>query len=480
MSSGARVAKSVGYLALAKGGTMALNFATWAYLARVLEPEPYGQLGVGLALVGYFVLGVTLGFDAIGMREIARRPERVSRLVSDLVALRLLLCIVAVAAYLALVWALPRPLAYKGVLTLLGLQLVARAVQLDWVFIATERTAVVAGRELAASVLMLLGTLLVVRQPSDVAWAAVLVVGAPLLSSAGMWVSYRRVFGRLQLRMDRGAWLVLLRPALPLAASAFMIEVYTSLDRLMIEGYRTTAEAGLYFAAYKVLSLAIVPAAVLNPAFFASLAAALGDRQAMRERGRAYARALLAFGVPIALAGPFLAEDVVVLINGPEYASAGLALAVLLVNAGVIHLNTALGTPLMAWDLQTPYMWTVVAGGVANVILNVILIPTYGMAGAACATVLSEGAVGLGLVVVYRRATGDVPLGPLRRTVPAALLGAVAPAALGTWAAWPVLLTAVLSAVGYGVAAWTLGVVDRDWVRSVLRQRFARGTQPHP
>jgi O-antigen/teichoic acid export membrane protein len=48
-----------------------------------------------------------------------------------------------------------------------------------------------------------------------------------------------------------------------------------------------------------------------------------------------------------------------------------------------------LGQPLLAWNKQKPYMWCIAAGALTNVVLNILLIPLYGIAGAAAATGLS-------------------------------------------------------------------------------------------
>ncbi len=465
------MARNAGLLTVAKAGTMGLNFVAWAYLFRALGTEPAGQIGVGLALVSYFVLLVALGIDAVGMRELARTPDRLRDLVADVVGLRAALCAVAVVAYLVVVWALPRPLTYRMVLSALALQIVARAFQLDWAFLALERVGAVAARELAAAATLLAGVAVLVRDPADVVWAAFLVAAAPLVSTVGLWAGYLRENGRPRLRPQSAAWKAILLPALPLAASALMIEIYTSLDRLMLDALRTTAEVGLYTAAYKVFSLAVVPTAVLYPVFFPTLASALGDREAMRKRGRTFGRALLAFGLPIAVAGPFLAGPAVVLVSGPDFAAAGPALALLFLNAGVIHMNAALGTPLMAWDLQTPYMWTVIAGAVVNVALNVVLIPPFGIEGAATATVASEAVVGLALAATYWRTTGTLPFAGAWRVMIAAVLGAGFPAWAATSAGWPVLLAAVTVILSYAAAAWAFGVVDRTWALDTLRRR---------
>ena len=474
MSTPGRLARNAGYLTLAKVGTLGLNFVAWSYLFRVLGPEPTGQIGVGLALVSYFTLAIALGFDAIGIREAARSPRQIPLLVSHLISIRVVLCIGALLLYVALVWGLPRDTTYKLVLSALGLQLAARAIQLDWVFFAIERVSIVATRDLVAAVLLVVGTLLLVQDAGDVVWAAFLLALAPLLSSLGLWISYHRAFGRFRFAYDRAAWSKLLRPALPLAASALMIEIYSSLDRLMLDALRSTTEAGYYTAAYKVFGLAVVPAAVLYPVFFPSLSNALGDISSMRRQGQLFARALLAFGLPIAIAGPFLADGAIQLISGPSFAQAGPALAVLLVNAGIVHVNSALGTPLMAWDLQKAYMWAVIAGGVSNVILNILLIPSYGSLGAASATAASEFIVGLGLAIVYVRATQSLPFKSWGRTALAAVVGAGIPAYLATQAKWPLWATVLLIGLCYGTSAWALGVVDRPWIREALRRRFAR------
>jgi O-antigen/teichoic acid export membrane protein len=237
-----------------------------------------------------------------------------------------------------------------------------------------------------------------------------------------------------------------------------MIEVYTSMDRLMLEAFRTTAEVGLYTSAYKLATFGLVPTSVLYAVFFPFLSSAFGDPAAMASRGKTYARSLFAFGAPIALAAPFLAGGALEFAYGAEFLPAEMAMMLLLANVGVMYLNMSVGIPLMAWDLQKPYMWTVVAGAVANVVLNVALIPSLGMEGAAAATVLSETVVFVGLVWLYRRAVGRLPFGSLPRALAAALVGHV-------------LLGVAASAVAYSAAAWAFGVVDGPWLLALFRRQ---------
>ena len=474
MSIARRIARNAGTLALSQGVTLTLNFITWAFLARTLAPAQFGIIGFGTALLAYFGVVVQLGFDAVVVRDAARDPSRLPALAGQLTALRLVLCAVALSVYVGVVFALPRPPLYRATLLVLGLQLVVYATRLNWTFQAVERMGTIAIRDTIVAVLNAAVVFALVRRPEQVILAAALTAGVPLVGNAWLWRAYRRAFGPLRLAFDRVAWGALLRPAIPLAASAFLIEIYVRMDQVMLEFLSTTEAVGQYSAAYKFISLTQLPANIAFSAFFPSLAAALGARVLMRERGRMLARAMLPIGLTVAAAGPWLARDTLVFAYGAEYAAAAPAFALLLVNAGIVHVNMAVGTPLMAWNRQTPYMWAILGGAVANVVLNVVLIPPFGMVGAAAATISAEATVCVGLCRLYWRETGDLPFEAI---LPA---GAVAGAAslvawLGTTLELHVLVSGPLVIAAAAGVAWRLGLVS-----ATVLHRSASTDPDHP
>ncbi len=464
MTAARRIARNALALTGSQGITLALNFIAWAHIARTLAPDGFGVLGFGTALLAYFAVVVQLGFDAVVVREAARAPERVPELAGSLMALRLLLCGAALVVYAAVVLALPRPASVHAALLVQSLSLVALATRLGWVFQAAERLGALAARDAATAVLNAAAVLLLVRGHNQVVLAAALTAGVPLIGNAWLWVAYHRTFGRLRLRASRAAWMALLRPALPLAASAFLIEIYLRLDQVMLEFLYSTASVGLYSAAVRLIVLAQVFGSIAYGVYFPTLAAAVGDADRMRATGRAAARILLPIGLCMAVAGPWLAHDALAFAFGSAYTAAAPAMAVLLVNVGVVYVNMTVGTPLMAWDLQKPYMWAVLGGAVVNVILNVTLIPPYGLVGAAVATLASETTVCIGLSLIYRRATGELPFGEGLRAVPIAA-AATLPAALGATLGWPVVVSILASVAAAAAAAWPLGLIDPSLLR---------------
>ena len=468
MSVGRRIAKNAGALAVSKVATLCLSFVVWVHLARTLTTDGVGVLTYGTALLAYFLLIVALGFDAVTVREIARDRGRAEDLVPTVLGLRLTLLAGAAAVYLVLVWVLPQTPSDRAVLLVLGGLLVVRAVQLDWVYQGLEEMGTIAIRDVAASAIAAGGAFAFVRGPDDVLPAAAALVAGPLLSNASLLVAYARRYGLSWPRFDRSAWLAVLLPALPLVASAFVSEIYYSLDKVMLEGLRTTAEVGLYGVAYKVFALAIAPMGVLYGAFFPAIAATLGSPERMRSVSEVYARLQFGVGCAVTAAGVVFADALVVAVFGTEYAEAGGALRLLFLNAGVVYASMVYGVPLMAWNRQGAYFRAVAAGGVANVALNVALIRPFGIEGAALATLLSEAVVLVGLATLYRRAAGPLFVAVAVRAVVVALVSAALPAAVLVGLGVSVFVAAPVVAVTALGALWASGLGSLPALRSIL------------
>ena len=465
------VARNVVALGLAQGVTLVLGFVLWVHLGRALGAEGLGMVAFGLALGAYFVLAVTLGFDAVAVREAARTPGREAEIVRPLLGVRLALALAATATFAAVVLTLRLGRVYQAVVLVLGARVAARAVQLDWVYQARERMGVVAARNVAEAGVMVALALALVHEPDDAVWAAVALAIGPWVANVGVGALYVREAGWPRPSFDWRAWRALLVPALPLTASALVSMIYYNADKLVLEALRTTAEVGLYEASYKLYALAIAVGGVLYLAFFPSLSTAHGSRASMRAAGRQFAGAMWAVGPPLALGAAVYAPELLALLFGAEYVAAALALRVLLVYAALVHVSMAFGVPLMAWDAETDYFRAVLTGGVANVVLNVLLIGPLGVTGAAVATLASESVVTVGMAVRYRQRTGTLLPDVAARAGVVAALGGLGPAAaahaLGVpiFGAVPLVLAATLG------AAWASGLAEpRALLAAVLRR----------
>jgi len=179
----------------------------------------------------------------------------------------------------------------------------------------------------------------------------------------------------------------------PIGAGIVLSALYFRLDLFFVEYWHGVEAVALYNAVFRLVeAMRLLPAAVLAVVF--PLLCRAGD---LRPLAR-LAAGLFAGGAAVALvvAGP--AGWLVTLFYGPSYAAATPAFRVLLVAAPLFFLNYALTHQLIGWDRQKVYAGVSAAALVANLTLDVALVPRFGLVGAAWATVATEVVVTAGCV----------------------------------------------------------------------------------
>ncbi|MEO5373736.1 MAG: flippase [Alphaproteobacteria bacterium] len=387
MSPGRRILGNFSSLLAAQVVTMVGGFITTTYLARVLGPEHFGILGFGTAFLSYFGLAVTLGTDMYGQREIARAPARAGELTGRIIGLRLLLCLAGTAALWGLVTAMAQPPLVRTVVLIQGAGLVAVALQVDFAFQALERMGALALRQAAAVAIQVAAVLLLVGEAADVTIAAAIPAAVAILTSLWMLAALRRDHADLAVRLDPAGWRRMLGSAAPMALASFMATINYTIDIVMLGFMRPAAEVGWYVAAFKLLTLALVPASLVRSAFTPALSKAHASAAARQESGAAHAAAVLFIGGAVAGVGALFASDILAIVFGPGYASARTVLEMLMLNTLLVHFDIIYGAQLLAWNHERAQLVAVAVGAVVNVGLNLLLIPSHGIEGAAVATI---------------------------------------------------------------------------------------------
>lgn len=469
MSLARQILKNAGALTAARGVSAVCTFITTVYLARVLEPAGYGILSWGLAFLAYFSFAAGLGMGVYGTREVARSEAQAHRLPGHVLFLRLTSSLLTLGVFLGVVLLLDEDPLFKLTVGVLGLSLLAHALELGWVYHGLQRLGVVAVRNVVASVVTLAGVFVFVREPDQIVLAAGVMVAAIALPNVWLLVTYVREFGLPRFAVDRRLWWGMLVPALPIAASHLLTTINTNLDQVMLGLLRTETEVGWYAAAYRVLMAATIPWQIVHQAFLPSLSSAVGDREIMRARARPFATTLYALGFPIAAGGALLASDIVT-IFGSGYAPAGVPLVILMVSMAPMYIRIVFGVSLVAWDRQRAYTAVLAVGAALNVGLNIALIPRYGMTGAAVATLATEGVVAAGTAVLYHGSVGELHLGAFGRAVLATAVGVVLPLLGARALGVPPFGAAVVAVVAYAVAALMLRIVDPTLLQKLRRQ----------
>jgi O-antigen/teichoic acid export membrane protein len=269
----------------------------------------------------------------------------------------------------------------------------------------------------------------------------------------------------------------------PRALSSLAQMAVQRVDIVLLGALRGLAEAAIYTAATRFLALGQLAGQALSTAVQHRLAEHLarGDRAAA---GRLYQTAtgwLVLLAWPVYLLFAVFAEPMLALF-GPGYdegrwVTVYLALTMLVATGcGMVDavLNMAGKT---AWTF-----YNALAGTVVNLVANLLLIPPYGMFGAAIAWSLAILVNNIVPLAQLHWAMGLHPFGRGTLTAGALAIGCFGVPPLVARAAFGpdvivLLVVAVLGAAAYAAAAWRLrGALQLDALRA-LRRRGRRGVE---
>ncbi|MEO6655362.1 MAG: flippase [Pyrinomonadaceae bacterium] len=402
-TEGSKIGSSI--LSLGSGEIIARAVAFFgvSYAARVLGPEQFGIIGFAAALFGYLSLSVTAGFADIGSREIARRPREASSIAANVVAMRLIIAALALIAIAVIAAFLNKPPTVKLVLLLMGLLFFPLALDTSWVYKGLEKNRPVAFALIIGQILYVGAIFIAVREPSAVAFVPLAqffgeICAALILLIPLFWI------GKIQLDLREGLHLLLKSGFW--AISRVMRALTYTFDIVLIGFLLGEREVGLYTAPYRICMLLIAMAVSVYASYLPIIIRAASKDLMNPEIGFIAERSLnfgAAVAAPLVVGGIMVAKPLVVAVFGTDYAAGSTAFQFILLSIGLVFLHGALHNVFLAVNRLKTEMMIFAAAAVLNIGLNIIIIPRYGIVGAAVVTAITEFATLVcGLIVINR------------------------------------------------------------------------------
>lgn len=389
-----------------------LLFALFALAARSLELADFGRyalaLGVGLILAQLADAGLQLTL----LRRLAAGTDAydAGRALGTVLLARL-----AIALPLSLVGVLfavslgGSPLDIAAFLAIIGAAITLAFMDtLVQVFRSAERLDLEAAVGLfARGALAGMGIAALLIQPSLAGLALAHVLAAVM----GVLLA-----GALAMRLVRPArpsgaadMVGALREGLPVAVAGAASLLMFRIDLVMLELLRGLVDVATYGAAFRLFEATLLLPVAAMALVFPRLVRAATQRADLGRLVRGVTVGLGGAGAAVTAAVWLLGGALVALLYGPDFGAANVPLTVLGAAVPAMYVNAVLTHALIAVGRA---WWQAAAMGVAllaNVALNVVLIPDHGPTGAAAASVVAEVALLIGCLMALRIATSARP-----------------------------------------------------------------------
>jgi len=182
----------------------------------------------------------------------------------------------------------------------------------------------------------------------------------------------------------------LLKDSWPLLFAGVAVSIYSKVDQIMIKNILDSNELGFYAAAVK-LSEAwyFIPVALTNSLYPAIVNAKKVSEEFYNNRLQKLYDILAWMAIAIAIPVSIFSREIINIIFGKEFHSAAPVLTIYIWAGVAVFLGVASSQYLITENFTKLSLYRNLFGVVINVGLNFILIPAYGIIGAALATLIS-------------------------------------------------------------------------------------------
>jgi len=366
------------------------------WVARYLGPGRFGLLNFAIAFTGIFSVIATLGMDGIVIRDLTKYPEKTDDILGSVFILRVVAALITFA--IVMVWI---SIMRRGdtlmiwMVAIIAMQFIFQSLNvIDLYFQSKVQSKYTVYATNAAFLLVTAAkiVLLVLKAPLVAfAWTISIEIA---IASAFLLVVYR-VRGlvitswRAKLPIMRD----LLRDSWPLILNGISVMISVRIDQVLIGQMLNDKQVGIYSAAARISEVWYFIPFAISTSMLPLLVESRKQSEALYyERLQKHSNILALIAIGFVVLITILAGPITRVLYGAAYAGSAGVLRILIWGGSLIPVAVTWSYWMLLENRIKTMFYFNVFGAILNVILNLLLIPHFGIIGSAYATLISYNA----------------------------------------------------------------------------------------
>ncbi len=391
-----KIIQNINWLAFENLFQKLIGIFIFAWIARYLGPEQFGLMNYVLSFVALFSALSILGLDNIVIRNIVSNPEKKKEYLGSTLLLKflgsltlLILSIIGVS--------LIEPnnnllILFVGIISL-G-YIFGSFNTLDiWFKSQIQSKYSVYSRSIAFLIISSLKIIFILTQQPLIAFILMFALNSLISSLLLIYFYHKKTkLSFLKWKVKLKVMKNLLKDSWPLILSGIAVMIYMRIDQVMIGNMIGNVQLGIYSAAVKVSeSWLFLPMIIASSVLPAIIKAKKKNRKLYLEKLQTLYDLFTWFTISVAVIITFLSPFIIKILYGANYADSAIILSIIIWTGIFSFLGVASSQYLVAENITKVSFYRTGFGAIINVLLNIILIPIYGIIGAAIATFISYG-----------------------------------------------------------------------------------------
>ena len=390
------VKRNFGYNIIYQILIIIIPLVTMPYLSRILEPSGLGEYSYSFSVADYFALVAMLGIRNYGNRAIASCADdkkKISNEFWSIYIVQLISSLIVLVAYILYVsFVASRSVDVARVAVIYE---IATVFDISWFFFGLEKFKITVTRSIIVKLISTVLIFVLVKSRDDVWLYMVIMTASVLISNIILWRYIGNYVDRVH--VSRQKVLSHIKPILILFIPAIAISLYHVMDKIMLGILSNMEQVGFYENSEKIITLPYSIITALGTVMLPRMSNLIAKGEI--EEGKKYIANTMEFvfflGSALTFGIASISPHLVPVFLGTHF-SPCINLLVMLSPLVIIKAwaNVIRTQYLLPTKKDRQYVESVIIGAIVNLIVNYILIPKIGAAGAVIGTLVAEFSVG--------------------------------------------------------------------------------------
>lgn len=386
---------------------IAIPIITLPYLTRVLHAKGMGIYSYSYSIAYYFYIFIRLGLHSYGNRSIAYvkgDKDKLSKVFWEIYAFQVFMGIVSLFVYLIYCLLLSNNTILSFIFFLVVL---SGMFDLTWLLNGLEEFKITSIRDILTKIITALCIFVFVQSEDDVGKYA-------LIYSLGFFVSQIVVLPIISkkiyfIRPKLNEVVLHIKPNLVLFLPTVAVSFYKTMDKILLGLLSSEVELGYYHSSENIIKVPLALITALGTVMLPRMSNMLSVGVKKEDVENIFDKSLV-FALFISSLTCFeimtVAKELVPLFYGEEFVRCVELFYIILPSCIFVAFANVIRTQyLLPRKMDKIFVLSLFSGAIANVLLDIVLIPKYGSIGAALGTFTAEALVCVfQSVAVYKEA----------------------------------------------------------------------------
>lgn len=360
--------------------------------ARYLGVNNYGIINYVASFIAFFTPICSLGLEGIIIKELVDHPQKQGEVIGTAMGMRIISSLLSmVSILLILAFLNPGDKVILGVAILQSLILLFNTADLFEFWYQSRLESKKSVKIKVTSYFVVAGyKILILVFHKNIYWFALSNTLDMIVASILLFISYKKNSGpRLCFSFRKGK--NMLKLSYNFILSGLMVAVYAQMDKIMLGKMLDTTAVGLYSVGIYICNLwNFVPNAVIVSLRPGILQAKQNNDELYVKKLKQMYAIIIWLSILYAAIVCLFSKYIIWILYGEDFLGARIPMMIAVWYCGFSLLGGARDVWIISENLQKYSKWYALTGALTNLILNFILIPQWGMTGAAVATLITQ------------------------------------------------------------------------------------------